>query len=359
MSERNRNISARKLRFADNLLDIASDEGAFVLPCPRACEGWIANLYGADTMKASIVVVTYNHAHFIGKALSSVVEQRTDFDFEIIISEDASTDDTTDIVREWQARYPGKIRLILSERNVRSNRVIARGFEAARGDYVALLDGDDFWASPDKLARQVAILDADPGLSLCFTNAQVVDPSGAPMGRLWTPETIGERLTLADLWQGNPFATCGSLFRRVCVPVIPDWYDGFFPVTDWPLYILFAEHGDIGFLPESMGAYRLHPGGLYSAQADSEKLASMDRLFRRLEKCLDRRHLAGLRAGHHRYFLDWSREHLGRGDTPLARLSLEYARNHGAGWASGEGMEVAMLSARLLIKRAISSTARP
>jgi glycosyltransferase involved in cell wall biosynthesis len=307
-------------------------------------------------MKASIVVATYNHAPFIDRALSSVVEQRADFDFEIVISEDASTDGTTDIVRAWQARYPDRIRLILSERNVRSNRVIARGFEAARGDYIALLDGDDFWTSPDKLARQVAMLDADPGLSLCFTNAQVVDPSGAQMGRLWTPQDIGPRLTLADLWQGNPFATCGSLFRRACVPVIPDWYDAFFPVTDWPLYILFAEHGDIGFLPESMGAYRLHPGGLYSAQADDEKLAAMDKLFRRLERCLDVRHLADLRSGHHRYFLDWTREHLGRGDIRLAKLSLEYARSHGAGWASGEGLEVTMLSARLLIKRAVGAS---
>ncbi|MBN8831833.1 MAG: glycosyltransferase [Sphingomonadales bacterium] len=304
-------------------------------------------------MKASIVIVTYNHANFIDKALKSVLDQKADFPFEVIISEDASTDGTRDIVRGWQERYPQTIRLLLSEKNVRSNRVIARGFEAAKGDYVALLDGDDFWTSPDKLARQVAVLDADPSLSLCFTNAQVVDAAGKPTAQLWTPATTPARLTLPDLWLGNPFPTCGSLFRRSCVPTIPAWYDGFFPVTDWPLYILFAEHGDIAFLNEPMGAYRLHPGGLYSSQADDQKLAAMDGLYCKLEQCLDPRHLDGLRNGHRRYFLDWAREHLRLGNSSLARMSLERARGSGAGWSSGDGIEVAVLSARMLLRSAM------
>ncbi len=303
-------------------------------------------------MKASVLIVTCNHDRYIDQALASVLDQQTGFDFEIIISEDASTDGTTDIVRGWADRYPGRIRLILSEKNVRSNQVVARAFHAARGDYVALLDGDDFWTSRDKLARQVAVLDSDPALALCFTNAEVVDSEGEPTGRLWTPPHIPERLSLADLWQGNPFATCGSLFRRACVPAIPGWYDGFFPVTDWPLYLLFARQGDIAYIPEPMGAYRLHPGGLYSAQGDAAKLTAMDGLFRRLNAAFEGEHDAELRVGHHRYFLDWTREHLARGNVALARQSLALARGYGAGWGSGEGLEVAMLSARLLLKRA-------
>lgn len=302
-------------------------------------------------MKASVVVVTYNHARYIDQALHSVLRQEVDFDFEIIISEDASTDGTTDIVRRWQAQYPDKIRLILSEQNVRSNLVVARGFHAARGEYVALLDGDDFWISSDKLARQVAVLDADAGLSLCFSNAEVVDPAGEFIGRLWTPSHIGQRLSLKNLWQGNPFATCGSLFRRECVAHIPDWYHGFFPVTDWPLYILSAEHGDIAYLSEPMGAYRLHPGGLYSAQGDEAKLAAMDGLFRKLNHCLGGRYDAELHAGHHRYFLDWAQEHFSHGNKDLAWASLGYARKYGTSWASRNGLEVLRHTARLWLNQ--------
>lgn len=310
------------------------------------------NELAAMRRKATVIIVTYNHAAYVQRAVTSVIEQETDFEFEIIISEDASTDGTTDIVRDLRKRYPHQIRLILSERNLRSNRVVARGFEAACGDYVALLDGDDFWTSPTKLARQVAELDADPGLSLCFTNAEVVDTQGMATGRLWTPPGLKRRLSLRDLWQGNPFATCGSLFRRSVLAAIPSWYDGFFPVTDWPLYVLFAEHGDILYDPEPMGAYRLHAGGLYSAQSDGAKLAAMDTLFRRLNDSLEDRYDAEIREGHHRYFLDWAHEHLGNADPSLARASLDYARGYGAGWASGHGREIVSIMARLALKRA-------
>ncbi|MGD9810335.1 MAG: glycosyltransferase [Sphingobium sp.] len=302
-------------------------------------------------VKASVLIVTYNHAAYIERALTSVVEQKTDFDFEIIISEDASTDGTTEIVRRFASDHPDRVRLILSETNVRSNAVVRRGFEAARGDYVALVDGDDFWTSPEKLARQVAVLDADPALSLCFTNATVVDEKGEASGRLWTPLEKDERLPLSTFWQGNPFATCGSLFRRASVPEIPQWYDGFFPVTDWPLYILFAQRGDIAYLHQPMGAYRLHSGGLFSAQDAAKKLGTMDMLFRRLEDCLDPKYRVDIRAGHNRYFLDWAKEFLNQGQTVLARQSLGHFWRHRAATGIFPRREETKLGVRMCLRR--------
>lgn len=302
------------------------------------------------TVKVSVVVVTFNHAAYIDTALRSVCEQATDFNFEILISEDASTDGTRDIVQDWRERFPDKIRLILSPENVRSNQVVARAFAAARGDYIALLDGDDYWTSPDKLNRQVAMLDADPNLSLCFTNAEIVGDSGIPAGTPWTSPTLKQRLTLADLWDGNPFATCGSLFRRSSVAQIPQWYDGFFPVTDWPLYILYAEQGEIAYLPEMMGAYRLHAGGLYSAQSRRDKLASMDSLYRRLNTCLEGRCDAQIHTGHRRYFLDWAKEYIGQGDAALARACLAYANGYRKKESLADRMESIGVAARLLLK---------
>jgi glycosyltransferase involved in cell wall biosynthesis len=302
-------------------------------------------------MKVSVVIATYNHADYIEQALGSVYGQDVPFDFEVIISEDASTDGTREIVQTWRDRYPDSTRLILSEQNVRSNRVIARGFAAARGEYVALLDGDDYWTSPLKLQRQVECLDADPTLSLCFHNAEVVGGGKAPFGNLWTSPTLKPRLTLADLWDGNPFATCGSLFRRSCIPAIPDWYDGFFPVTDWPLYILFAEQGDIAFLPDVMGAYRLHGGGLYSAQPQRAKLAAMDSLYRRLNESLGGRYDAAIHTGHRRHFIDWAKEHLQRGEAGLAKTSLDYARGYNPTQNMTEWLDTAALSARLMFAR--------
>lgn len=302
-------------------------------------------------MKVSVVVVTYNHAPYIDTALRSVCDQEVDFDVEILVSEDASTDGTREIVQAWQERHSDRIRLILSSTNVRTNQVVARAMMAARGEYVALLDGDDYWTSPQKLQRQVQILEADPGLGLCFTNAEIVGDGEGASGKLWTSPALKSRLTIDDLWQGNPFATCGSLFRRACVPVIPQWYDDFFPITDWPLYVLFAEHGNIAYLPEAMGAYRLHSGGLYSAQSQQAKLASMDSLYRRLNQCLGGRYNAAIHAGHRRYFLDWAAEHLRRGDSMLAHAALDYAKRYSPAKGAAEWIETTLLATKLMMAR--------
>jgi glycosyltransferase involved in cell wall biosynthesis len=297
-------------------------------------------------VKVSVVVVTYNHSAYIEQALRSVFEQQTDFPTEVIISEDASTDGTREIVQAWRDRYPDRTRLILSERNVRSNEVVRRGFHAAGGEYVALLDGDDYWSSPHKLARQAAVLDADPGLSICFHNARV---DGAPTAfdGLWTNPAQRRRIGLADLWDGNPFATCGSLFRRAAVPDIPAWYQGFFPITDWPLYVLFAEHGDIAFLPDAWGVYRLHAGGLYSSQTELAKLASMDTLYRRMNDALQKRHDGPLRRGHFNYFTGMAEAHLQAGRTEEARTAIALARGYG-----GHGSVVRQIGLARLALRA-------
>ena len=136
-------------------------------------------------VSVSVLVVTYNHARFVRQALDSALAQRLPQPFEILISEDCSTDGTREIVQEYAERHPQLIRLLLSERNLHSNEVVARGLRAARGQYVAVLDGDDYWTSEDKLGAQVAFLDARPDLTICFHNAQVVNEYSRSTGRLW------------------------------------------------------------------------------------------------------------------------------------------------------------------------------
>src|SRR5882757_3380448 len=101
----------------------------------------------------SVIVVTYNHENFVAQAIESVLAQSTNRLLEVIISEDKSTDRTRDIVKDY-ARRDERIRLILSERNLRSNEVVGRALRSARGRYVCILDGDDYWLANDKLEQQ-------------------------------------------------------------------------------------------------------------------------------------------------------------------------------------------------------------
>ena len=130
-------------------------------------------------VKVSVVVITYNHERYIRQALDSVLSQQTSFDFEVIISEDCSTDTTREIIFEYSKRYPDKIRLLLSETNVRSPWVVQRAIMAAHGEYVALLEGDDYWISPQKLQKQAEFMDTHPECVLSWHQVEYIDEFGA------------------------------------------------------------------------------------------------------------------------------------------------------------------------------------
>ena len=273
----------------------------------------------------SVLVVTYNHEKFVGEALQSVLSQRLPQPFEILISEDCSTDGTREIVRGFAKTHPHLIRLLLSERNLRSNEVVARGFRAARGRYIAYLDGDDFWTSNDKLRMQITFLDAQPDLTICFHNVQVVDEHSQSIGRLWTAPGQPELSGLHELLRGNPIAASSVVYRRAAVAELPAWYERFFPVTDWPLHVLYAREGRIGYLDRTLGAYRLHSGGLYSTLGEREKLEANADFYRRLRACSSGALAAEVARGQCDYFLGWAEEFRRRGDRRMLLRCLWWA----------------------------------
>lgn len=273
----------------------------------------------------SVLVVTYNHARFVRQALDSALAQRLSEPFEILVSEDCSTDGTREIVEEYAERRPHLVRLLLSERNLHSNEVVARGFRAARGRYVALLDGDDYWTSDDKLEAQVAFLDARPDLTICFHNVQVVDERSQSTGRLWNAAGQLEVSGLDELLRGNFIATSSVAYRRAAVAELPVWYDGFFPVTDWPLHVLYAREGRIGYLDRTLGAYRLHGGGLFSTLGEREKLEANADFYRRLRACSSGALAAEVARGPRDYFLGWAEEFRRRGDRRMLLRCLRWA----------------------------------
>ena len=119
----------------------------------------------------SIICITYNHKDFIRQALEGFVMQKTNFKFEVLIHDDASTDGTADIIREYEAKYPDIIKPIYQKENQFSKGVhILKTFIYPRvlGKYVALCEGDDYWTDPNKLQKQVDFLEAHPEYSGCF-----------------------------------------------------------------------------------------------------------------------------------------------------------------------------------------------
>jgi glycosyltransferase involved in cell wall biosynthesis len=273
----------------------------------------------------SVLVVTYNHARFVRQALDSALAQRLPQPFEILISEDCSTDGTREIVQRYAESHPHLIRLLLSERNLHSNEVVARGLRAARGRYVALLDGDDFWTSDNKLRAQVASLDSRTDLTICFHNVQVVDERSQSIGRLWNAPGQPEVSGLHELLRGNFIATGSVMYRRAAVAEIPAWYDHFFPVTDWPLHVLYAREGRIGYVDQTLGAYRLHGGGLFSTLGEREKLEANADFYRRLRAFSPGPLATEVARGQRDYFFGWAEEFRRRGDIRMLLRCLRWA----------------------------------
>lgn len=116
----------------------------------------------------SIITVTYNHEQFIARTIESVLMQKVDFPIEYIIAEDCSTDNTLAICKDYAGKYPEVIRIITSEHNVGGIENERRAMLAARGKYVALCEGDDYWTDPLKLQKQVDFLESHPDYSVTF-----------------------------------------------------------------------------------------------------------------------------------------------------------------------------------------------
>ncbi|MEQ8653025.1 MAG: glycosyltransferase [Kiloniellales bacterium] len=212
----------------------------------------------------SVVLVTYNHEAYLKEAIESIIAQKTRFNFEIIISEDCSTDSTRDIVESYVSTYPKAIRALYSKENLNTNEVTTRAIRAARGKYIAFLDGDDYWTDPRKLQLQVRAMQQDPELSITYHNARQVDADGKDLGKLQVrPETF-EVYDLRSMLMCNPIPGASPLIRAKALQDIPAWFHDF-DIGDWPLYLIAAQHGLIQYLDRIMCVYRIHPKGYWQS----------------------------------------------------------------------------------------------
>ncbi len=216
-------------------------------------------------------MITYNHEKFIRQALDSVLMQQVDFDYEVVIGEDRSTDSTRSILLEYQKKYPEKIRLLLHEKNLGGTKNFASTFQSCRGEYIAILEGDDYWLSSDKVQKQIDFLKARPEYVLCFHNvvAQFEDGRQQVWNRLFPHlkeflDSAEKRRSfeISDLLKANFIPTGSVLFRGGLLRQLPEWISSL-KLGDWPLFILLAQFGKIGFIDEIMGAYRIHHESLW------------------------------------------------------------------------------------------------
>ena len=205
----------------------------------------------------SVVMTTYNHERYIATAIESVLRQQTDFPIEIVIGEDCSTDRTLNIALDYQRQYPEAIHIVRSEHNVGWRENYRRTIAAARGRYIALLDGDDYFTHRKKLQMQVELLEANPDVGMCYGRSERVDENGNttlyPEGECAT--------TLEAMLRRNPAENCTVVARKELVERYyeeirpeehPEWL-----TDDLPMWLWFAANSRYMAIDCPMSVHRV------------------------------------------------------------------------------------------------------
>ena len=216
----------------------------------------------------SIICTVYNHESFLRNALDGFVMQKTNFPFEIIISDDASTDSSADIIREYEKKYPKLFVPFYYKENQYSkgipffaNDLLAK----SKGKYIALCEGDDYWTDPYKLQKQVDFLEANKDFAICATNAmQINGKTETILG--YSEDCIFEH---NDFILGNRISTLTVVFRNL--PVVLDKNYRKCIIGDWPLWLLISEYGKVKQFKDITAVYRVHSQGEYSGSSDLKR----------------------------------------------------------------------------------------
>jgi glycosyltransferase involved in cell wall biosynthesis len=231
----------------------------------------------SSALLVSVCPITYNHAKYFAQAIESVLAQQVDFEFEIIVGEDESSDGTREIALEFQRRFPDKIRVLLHSRKdviYINGRATGRWnfvdtLSHARGKYIALLPCDDFWMDPSKLQKQVDVLEDHPEYSVCGHWIENVDENGEILDSVSTwGKACPEIFTVKRALTGTPLHPNSLLFRRFDLHAHPQ-YRLFLtlPAGDDPLMLMLLKQGNGYCIQKTMSAYRHHPGGTWSSKA--------------------------------------------------------------------------------------------
>lgn len=228
-----------------------------------------ASLSGPEPL-VSVIMPTYNHAAYISRALKSVLDQEAGFPVEILVGNDASTDETGIIIDEFVTRHPDRVRVFHAHSNQGAHANFSNLYAAARGRYVAWIEGDDYWTDPAKLRVQVDYLESHPEVVLSFHPVAIVDESGAVVCEA-TNQSDPELSSLDRITRFNYVHTVSVLFRNRAVTALPDWMSSL-PLGDWPLFILLAEHGKLALQRRTMAVYWRHAGGVWSSRSELSRL---------------------------------------------------------------------------------------
>ncbi len=241
-------------------------------------------------MKLSVCIVAYNHAQFIEQCITSALLQNVSFDYEIVVGEDCSTDGSRAILERLQAAHPTILKVRFRPENLGAERNFETTIAECAGDYIAFLEGDNYWTHTDKLQQQVDFLEANGGTSFCFHRTQYVTSGGRATDVVMPPDDPNSISSIEYLIQeSNPVALCSVVARARHLAGMSEWLGGL-KLGDWPLVLMLGTRGQTGYIAQTMAAQRQHAGGAWSVLSPQVQVLYVVQMLNRVAPLLEGQH---------------------------------------------------------------------
>jgi glycosyltransferase involved in cell wall biosynthesis len=247
-------------------------------------------------MKVSVLMPTYNHAATIGQAIESYLMQETDFPCELLISDDSSTDNTAGIAKTYAEKYPDRIRLFVKPANEGLMKNYQSLLENAEGEYLAILESDDYWTDAKKLAKQVDFLDRHADFGLSFTRWERLRDGELQLSGDETPileshhHRLYEYLLLRNIIFSPTVCFRKALFDRYCS--IADYVDLKFATFDYPVWLSIAKHAKVHYLADNTAVYRVSSTSI-SNSGNLDKRLAFERETARIRRYIIQKYGSG------------------------------------------------------------------
>lgn len=216
-------------------------------------------------MKLSILIICYNQENYIKQSIDSIVMQKIPFGYEVVIADDCSNDKTLLIIKDTLLDKIQNLRILDNDLNLGISKNYQRGFAECKGEYIAVMEGDDYWTDPERLKKHINFLDNHTECVMSMNRYIVFNQNSDSFSHSeWKlPEDFIYVIT-QDMAMGNKLGNLSAcVFRKNEIDKIkPDFYD--LNIADWMLGLVLSQNGYIAILKELMSVYRIHNNGEWS-----------------------------------------------------------------------------------------------
>lgn len=244
----------------------------------------------------SVICTAYNHEKYIRQCLDGFVMQKTDFKYEVIVHDDASTDSTPEIIREYQKNYPDIIKPILQTENQYSKGIdlVRLCMENVNGRYIAFCEGDDFWTDEYKLQKQFEAMESNPSCKMCLCKVRAVEENAEKMELTYPNFELQTGLYKSDdilkvICKEYAFQTSSYFVEKETLRAYYNENPEFLkvaPVGDWPMLLYFSQF-DIYYIDDEVSCYRKNSVGSFSTEIHQDSSDKVTLFYKRMCDMMD------------------------------------------------------------------------